>query len=101
VTGIIALGQLCGPVVADENFRCGKWIASREMTVADLLAKCGEPDSRRQRTEDVIVRNPDNGLMVRTGETTVETWIYDRGTTAAPMVVVIVDGRIKSMERQK
>jgi hypothetical protein len=31
----------------------------------------------------------------------VETWLYDRGTTAPPMVVTIVDGRIKNIERQR
>jgi hypothetical protein len=47
------------------------------------------------------VRNRDNGLMLKVGETLIETWTYDRGTQAAPMVVTIVDGRIKSIERQK
>jgi hypothetical protein len=86
---------------ADESFRCGKWIASSDMTVQDLLAKCGPPDSRARSTEDVMARNPNTGLMFKTGETSTETWIYERGTTAAPMVVTIVDGRIKSIERKK
>jgi hypothetical protein len=38
---------------------------------------------------------------VKVGETTIETWTYDRGTQAAPMVVTIVDGRIKSIDRRK
>jgi hypothetical protein len=86
---------------ADESFRCGKWIASSDMTVEDLLAKCGEPTSRTQRTEDVMARNFNNGLMRKTGETVIETWTYDRGTTAAPMVVTIIDGRIKRIERAR
>jgi hypothetical protein len=32
------------------------------------------------------------------GETTIETWVYDR-TPNADMVVTIVDGRIKSIDR--
>ena len=39
--------------------------------------------------------------MIKMGETTIETWTYDRGPQAAPMVVTIVDGRIKSIERLK
>ena len=27
-----------------DNFRCGKWIASTDLSVAELLARCGEPD---------------------------------------------------------
>jgi len=85
---------------ADETFRCGKWIASSEMSVSELTAKCGQPTSRESRTEDVKARNSNNGLMLKVGETTVETWTYDRGANPA-MVVTIVDGRIKSITRQK
>ena len=86
---------------ADENFRCGNWIASSDMSVGELVQKCGEPTSRSSRTEDVKVRNRDNGLLLKVGETLIETWTYDRGPQAAPMVVTIVDGRIKSIDRQK
>ena len=71
------------------------------MSVDDLVKKCGEPTARTSRTEDVLVRNRDNGLMLKAGETLIETWTYDRGSQAAPMVVTIIDGRIKSIERQK
>jgi hypothetical protein len=96
-----ALLMLPLAVAADENFRCGNKIASSDMTVEELVQKCGEPTTRKTETQDVNVRNRDNGLMVKTGETVIETWIYDRGSQAAPMVVTIVDGRIKSIERQK
>ena len=89
-----------GAVWADESFRCGKWIASSDMTLEDLLAKCGEPSRRTSSTEDVMARNQ-FGLMQKIGKTTMMTWTYDRGATALPMVVTIVDGRIKSIERKK
>jgi hypothetical protein len=102
---ILALTALCGvlavPAAADENFRCGKWIASSDMSPAELAEKCGPPTLHESRTEDVMVRNRNTGLMQKTGETRIETWTYDRGTRAAPMVVTIVDGRIKSIERLK
>ena len=85
---------------ADETFRCGKWIVSSAMTVAELTGKCGEPTSRESRTEDVKARNNNVGLMMKVGETTVETWTYERGANPA-MVVIIVDGQIKSIDRQK
>ena len=97
--GVFALWPLA--VHADETFRCGKWIASSSMSVGELVAKCGEPGARTRETHDVLVRNRNNGLMIKSGETTVETWTFDRGTTAPPMVVTIVDGRIKSIERKK
>ena|SRR5688572_25844544 len=85
---------------ADESFRCGKWVVNSGLSLADFSAKCGEPTSRESTTEDVLVRNRDTGLMMKVGETTVEIWTYDRGTQAAPMVVTIVDGKIKSVDRK-
>ena len=84
-----------------ETFRCGNWIASSDMTVDELVQKCGEPTTRSVEVKDVLVRNRDVGLMTKTGETTIETWTYDRGAHNAPMVVTIVDGHIKSLERKK
>jgi len=89
------------PSLADESFRCGKWIASSDMSPAELAEKCGPPTLHESRTEDVRVRNRITGLMEKTGETRIETWTYDRGTQAPPMIVTIVDGRIKSIDRQK
>jgi hypothetical protein len=89
------------PSLADENFRCGKWIASSDMSPAELAEKCGPPTFHESRTEDVRVRNRNTGLMEKTGETRIETWTYDRGTQAPPMIVTIVDGRIKSIDRAK
>jgi hypothetical protein len=86
---------------ADENFRCGKWIASSDLSVADLLGKCGQPASRESRVEDVLARNANTGLMYKIGETQVEILTFDRGATAPPMVVTVIDGRIKTIERRK
>jgi hypothetical protein len=38
--------------------------------------------------------------MMKAGQTTVETLTWDRGARAAAMVVTIVDGTIKSIERK-
>ena len=84
---------------AAETFRCGKWLVTAELTLDELTEKCGAPTSRESKTEDIKARNRNNGLMIKTGETTTERWVYDRGTGAAPMVVIIVDGQIKSIER--
>ena len=100
-TSVLVLLSLLPLAASAETFRCGKWIASRDMSVADLLTKCGEPTTRKTETKDVMSRNRNYDLLVKTGETIIETWTYDRGSQAAPMVVTIVDGKIKSIERQK
>jgi len=84
-----------------ETFRCGKWIIDDDTTREDLLHKCGSPTSRDSRVEDVRAPNQYTGGMMKVGETVIETWIYDRGNGAMPMVVTIVDGVIKRIERQK
>lgn len=100
---LLATALLCLPpmALADENFRCGRWIASSDMTVADLISKCGEPSARESRIEDVLARNANTGLMFKIGESLVEKLTYDRGATAPPMVVTVIDGKIKNIERSK
>lgn len=85
---------------ADETFRCGKWVVTSDMTLGELKSKCGPPSSHTSRTEDVRVRNRNTGLMMTTGQTTIETFTWDRGTGASPMLVTVVDGIIKSIDRQ-
>jgi hypothetical protein len=94
------LALLLLPLVSfAETFRCGKWLIDTDTTLEELTQKCGPPTSHQSKTEEIKARNRFNGLWVKTGETTTEVWTYDRGTRAAPMVVTIIDGRIKSIER--
>ncbi|HET8692940.1 MAG TPA: DUF2845 domain-containing protein [Steroidobacteraceae bacterium] len=84
-----------------ETFRCGSHIASPDMSVEELLEKCGEPAEKS--VEQVEVRGPaahGTGNVLR-GYVTVEKWTYDRGSQAAAMVVTIEDGKIRSMERRE
>jgi hypothetical protein len=100
-TFAVLLGLAPLAAFADEPFRCGKWVVTSAMSVSELSSKCGAPNSRESKTQDVLVRNQNNGLMRKTGETLIETWTYDRGNHAAAMVVTIVDGRIKSIDGKR
>jgi len=96
------LSLLLLPIAAAaETFRCGKWIINEDTTLEELMQKCGPPTSQESRTEDIKARNTSTGLIIKTGETTTEIWTYDRGPQASPMVVTIIDGRVKRIERQK
>ena len=81
-----------------ETFRCGQWIASKDMSVEELLEKCGEPATKSVRYEDNYAKSAGGGTH-RVGTSTIETWTYERGSQSFAMVVTIVDGEIKSMER--
>ncbi len=82
-----------------ETFRCGSRVVSSDVSTAELVQLCGEPNSRTSTTEDVRAVNR-QGYSYVVGQTTKEIWIYERGTRAAPMVVTIVDGKIKSIVRK-
>lgn len=91
----LLLGQLAGA----ESFRCGQWIVSKDMSVAELLEKCGAPTSKTSETVDVYGPAVSGSGRVKRGTTTIEIWTYDRGSQSFAMVVTVVDGKIKSMER--
>jgi hypothetical protein len=99
-SAIAALVLLLPLVASAETFRCGQWVINEETTIEELTHKCGAPTSRTSRVEDVRARSI-NGGMEKVGETVIETWVYDRGSRAAPMTVTIVDGKVKSVERLK
>ena len=88
---------LCDTAAA-ESFRCNQWIVSEDVSVEELLQKCGEPTQKTSETFDVYGPTTSGGRNKR-GTTTIEKWTYDRGSQAFPMLVTIVDGEIKSMER--
>lgn len=92
----LALVFLSQSVRADESMRCGSSLVSSKATVAELLAKCGEPNKKEVRIEDVRRK----GLYgyFKVGETTIETWTYQRSNRVLPRVVTIVDGDILRIE---
>jgi hypothetical protein len=92
---------LLPPAASAETFRCGKWIIDQDVTLPDLLHKCGTPTSRESRVEDVRAPNVYTGGNTKVGETVIETWVYNLGPGKAPMVVTIVDGVVKKIVRQE
>ena len=84
-----------------ETMRCGSRLVDASVTVEELVRKCGEPASKRVEEQDVWVRSPNdlNSNTRKVGTTVTEYWTYDRGTQAAPVLVTIVDGKIRSIER--
>jgi hypothetical protein len=98
----VMLGALLLPhAVGAETFRCRQRIASPDMSVEELLDKCGAPATKSVETIDVYGPATSGAGRVKRGTSTIETWIYDRGSQSFPMVVTIVDGRIKSMVREE
>jgi len=98
---IALLASLLPLAASAETFRCGKWIIDDETTLPELTQKCGAPTRRDSRVEDVRAPNVYTGGNTKVGETVIETWVYEHSARSAAMVVTIVDGQIKKIERLK
>jgi Protein of unknown function (DUF2845) len=83
---------------AADSMRCGKWVLNETSSVAELLEKCGAPADKTSTIEDVLAINA-AGVPYKTGTTTREQWFYQRSAQSLRMVVTIVDGVIKTIER--
>lgn len=93
ITTIAALlVMLPGVCLSDGTYRCGSSLVSADASVAELLKKCGKPTSQQISMQDVY---NEHGVKVAVSKT--EVWRYDRGYSAPPMVVTIVDGQIQSI----
>ncbi len=84
---------------ADESMRCGKWVVSSDLSTTELISKCGEPSSKDSKTDDVRAKHANGQGTFVVGQTTTEHWFYERGPGAFRMVVTVVDGKIKSIDR--
>ncbi len=81
---------------SDETFRCGSYLVSTPLSVAELLQKCGQPSSKQTGTEDVRAKVGAGGTR-KIGTSATEVWRYNR-PGSPPMIVTIVDGAIQSIE---
>jgi Protein of unknown function (DUF2845) len=83
-----------------DSMRCGKWVLNETASVAELLEKCGAPLDKTSTTEDVFAINA-AGHPFKAGSTTREQWFYQPSAQSLRMVVTIVDGVIKKIERAR
>jgi Protein of unknown function (DUF2845) len=85
-------------LAASESMRCGKWVINEETPSAEIREKCGEPQEKEVRKEDVLGVNA-LGNPIKLGVQTTELWYYKRGPGSFTMIVTILDGKTKSIER--
>jgi Protein of unknown function (DUF2845) len=85
-------------LAASESMRCGKWIVNEETPPQDLVTKCGQPQEKDVKTEDVLGVNA-LGNPIKLGTSTTERWYYKRSPGSLKMLVTIVDGVTKSIAR--
>jgi hypothetical protein len=83
--GVDAIGEDCNP---SRDYR--------GVSVGELVARCGEPASRRTNI-DTIVHRPAPGYA-RYREQRREEWIYDFGESRFLRSFLLVDGRVEDID---
>ena len=78
----------------DDVMRCGNGIVDVGMIAAQVVAKCGTPQSKEVGTA------PGRGRGGRgtAGATRVERWTYDRGYGQFPALLTFEHGKLASIE---
>jgi hypothetical protein len=99
LAGVLLAAMLPAVPAAAESFRCGQRIATKDMTVEELLEACGEPTRKSVEVVDVYGPNVHGAGNVKRGTSTIEKWTYDFGPQTFDMVVTIVDGQLQDIER--
>lgn len=85
-------------LAASESMRCGKWVVNEATPAEEIVAKCGEPQEKEVKTEDVRGINA-LGNPIKLGKSTTERWYYKRSRGSLTMVVTVLDGETKTIER--
>jgi uncharacterized protein DUF2845 len=88
---------IAGAAAADDSLRCGTGLVTLDMVMDQVLAKCGEPQSKS--TEEVPVKaRARTGAVNTVGTTRIERWTYDRGYGQLPALLTFEHGKLKSIE---
>jgi hypothetical protein len=99
VTAVLLFALASVPLAGHaESMRCGKWVVGESTSPAEILEKCGEPQSKDVSHEDVYARNA-LGNTNKVGVKVTERWRYQQSSRQLPMLVTIVDGKVVSIER--
>jgi hypothetical protein len=98
IGALLLAAAAAGPSwAADDVLRCGGTWVSVGMVAPQVVAKCGEPQSKQ--VEDVPIRiRGRNGAVNSVGSTRVEYWTYDRGSGQFPALLTFEEGKLKSLE---
>ena len=88
---------IAGVATADDSLRCGPSLVTLDMVMSQVLAKCGEPQSKS--TEEVPVKaRARTGAVNTVGTTRIERWTYDRGYGQSFALLTFEHGKLKRIE---
>ena len=95
--GVLLREDTLGYGVAEIGSDCNPNRTLDGLSIGELVARCGEPASRRSQT-DTIVRRPARGVE-QWRDLRREEWIYDGIDSRFVRIVRLVDGRVEGVDR--
>ena len=95
--GVLLAEDTLGYGVDEIGDDCGPNRSLDGMSAGELVARCGEPASRRNRS-DTIVHRPRPGIELWRDQRR-EEWVYDVGDRERVRLVQLVDGRVTGVDR--
>ena len=100
-TGLFAISVVLAisPARAD-TLRCRSSLISTGDSATHVIGKCGEPDSRLEVSEPVMVRSR-KGYTYQVGTTSREIWRYRRAPGKFPALLTFEGGVLKKLEFEK
>jgi hypothetical protein len=97
VASVAAVAWAGASGAADHVLRCGGLLVKVGMVAPQVLAKCGEPQSKQVEEVPIHVRGR-NGAVSSVGVTRIEHWTYDRRDGTFPALLTFEEGKLKSLE---
>jgi len=99
VSVLIIVGAALTAAATDarEVFRCNGSIIQTGLTIAEVLARCGEPQSRDVATVPIRARNI-HGASYVVGTASIEYWVYRRRGGQFPAFLTFDQGRLRDIE---
>lgn len=95
---IVVAGALTAAAAdAREVFRCNGSIIETGLTIPEVLARCGEPESRDVSTVPIRARSI-YGASYVVGTATLEYWVYRRRGGQFPAFLTFDQGRLRDIE---
>ena len=88
---------VAGSADARELFRCNGSIVQTGQTIPEVLARCGEPDSRESAAVPIRATGRLGGSYV-VGTAVVEHWVYTRRGGQFPAYLTFDQGRLRRIE---
>jgi hypothetical protein len=102
---VVAVSLMWAPVAGDAaSLRCGTALVSDGASMAEVVARCGEPMAKQSREEwdEVKTQEPGGDTSTRrVVRRTLEEWTYNFGPNRLMQVVVFENGRLIDVKSER